>query len=282
MTWLVLFFISFSSHAEFFRGPQSSALGGTGRAGLSSTEGVFLNPALVALIPGYEALAYYRDGEIDSGQHRHAYGVGLMDNGSDVAFAGAFNYLRLRDTGRAAGPANGELFHVTAGQSFRNQFALGASVYRLEYEVARANSYQQWNYSLGAIWTPVEGMAVAYVLENLAKPAAKTPVGLREDLSQNLGLSFTLAQLARLRVDITRLEKGNPDQKLNFGVGLESVTSEFILARLGHRHDGLTNQRIWTAGLGFNGPRLRLDYSFEKNQERASGALHSVDMTLPF
>ena len=65
-------------------------------------------------------------------------------------------------------------------------------------------------------------------------------------------------------------------------LGFESKTSDTLVLRLGYRYDDLNVQHIWTAGIGFDGPRLKANYSFEKNQEGTSGALHSVDMSIPF
>lgn len=279
--FLINFSFSLQAQQPFFRGPQSTAQGGTGVAGLGSSESVFVNPALIPLIPGYEALGHYRDGQRDAGQNRNAWGATLMDNGSDVALAGTLSYLRLRDTGLAGDPAEGELWQAGFGKDFENRLALGASVYRLEYEVTN-RSYTQWNYSLGTVWMPVEGFVVGYVLSNLALPGGDTPAGIRQDLRQTLGTNIQLGEIARLRVDLTRNERRNPDKKLDLGIGTESMTSKFILMRLGYRRELSSDLTFWTAGIGFNGPRLRVDYAFEKNQERAGGALHSVDMTLPF
>lgn len=278
----LLISFSFVGHAEFFRGPQSSALGGTGRAGLSSSEGAFLNPAIVPLIAGYESQVYFRDGDIDAGQHRHAYGLSLSDNGQDVMFAGNATYLRLHDTGRTPTPVDGDLWHAAIGKAFAERFSLGASFYRLQYNVLNDRRYTQWNYSIGGIWLPLPKLAVAYVVSNLAHPGSETPMGLRQDTSQGAGVNYELYDFVRLRADVARQEMFNPKHRLNYGFGIESLTSDYIVMRVGFRRDELADQRIWTAGFGFNGPRLKVEYSFEKNEERASGALHSVDMTLPF
>ena len=279
---VVLILFSFSSRAQIFRGPQSSALGGTGRAGLSSSEGAFLNPALVPLIAGYEGQAYFRDGDIGPGQHRHTMGLGLSDNGQEVMFAGNLTYLRVHDTGLAATPVDGDIWHAAIGKAFAQRFSMGASVYRAQYMVLNDRRYTQWNYSLGGIWLPLPKLAVAYVISNLAHPGSDTPRALRQDTAQGFGANWELYDFVRLRADVARQEMFNPKHRLNYGVGFESMTSDFIVMRVGCHRDELADTRIWTAGFGFNGPRLKVDYSFEKNEERTSGALHSVDMTLPF
>jgi hypothetical protein len=270
-----------AARAEFFRAPASTALGGTGVAGISGTEGALINPALVPLHRGSGLDGYYRDGALSDGAHRTDYGVGAIDNSPGVWFPGALHYLRLRDTGSAARPADGELWHVAIGE-VKERFAFGVSGYRLVYNLDPDQSYTQWNYSLGGVYMISGDLGVAYVLKNLAGVGSDVPEGLREDLQQTAGVLVGIANVARLRVDLSRRERRNPDHKMVYMVGLESKTSDLLLLRLGYRYDDLADQRVWSAGLAFDGPRLRLDYSVEKSQNSASGALHSVDLRLPF
>ncbi len=281
---IILFSISAiqDAHAEFFKGAVSSALGESGRAGMMGAEGAFLNPALVALHQGYELAGYFRDGYIDSQEHRQAWGIGAIDQGRDVWFPGSIHYLRLRDTGRAPTAADGELWHVAIGQPVSDSLSLGVTAYRLQYDVSGDRSYDQWNYSLGSLVLVNDSLTFGYVLNNLAKPGSRVPRGLREDLNQALAASLAFGQMVRLRADIGRQERFNPDHKLKWMFGFESMTDKFVVMRLGFIRDELADTKIYTGGVGLNGPRLKLEYSAQKNQERTSGVLHSVDLRLPF
>jgi hypothetical protein len=278
---IAVLLLSSFARAQVFRGPLSSSLGGTGRAAIDSPEGAFLNPALVSLIKGYELDGYFRDGLLDPDQHRHAWGVGAGDNRQDVLFPGSINYIRLRDTGRASGASDGELWHVAVGKNLGN-YALGISGYMLTYKVEGDQSYTQWNYSLGGLWMINPDMGLAYVLTNIAKPGSDVPQDLREDLQQGLGFFMTIKPIARLRADITRNETNNPNQRLVYMLGFENQMAGFALFRMGYRLDDQRDQRYITAGVGLDGPRLKLDYTFEKNLAGTAEALHSVDLRLPF
>ncbi|MGZ3722820.1 MAG: hypothetical protein ACXVA9_07830 [Bdellovibrionales bacterium] len=269
------------SHADFFHGPLSSSMGGTGRAAMNSPEGAFLNPALVPLMKDYEFDTHYRDGLLDPGQHRTSYGVGAGDNTKEVLFPGAFHYLRLRGTGQASAPTDSELFHVAVGKNFGG-YSVGVSGYRMSSKVDRDREYVQWNYSLGFLALINEDMGVAYVLKNIAKPGGDVPAGLREDLQQGVGYFASLGTVARVRVDITREETGNIDKKLSYMIGCENLASEFGVFRVGYRRDDRLQQDYLTLGAGLEGPRLKIDYAFEKNLKGTAEALHSVDMRLPF
>ena len=74
-----------------------------------------------------------------------------------------------------------------------------------------------------------------------------------------------------------------PDKKMVYMVGLREhgqrasfLCSAWAIARTIER-----DQSYLTAG-GLQGPRLKLDYAFEKNLKGTDGALHSVDIRLPF
>lgn len=277
-------FMLFAAHAravDFFKGPQSAAMGHAGRAHLESAESAFLNPALLPLLKNSGNNTYFRDGSLEDGQHRNSLGIGFFDNSEGVWFPGAIHYVRLRDTGRTPKVAQGEVWHVAGGYALNDRVLVGASAYQLSYQTEGVR-YSQWNGSLGTVLKISPILGVAYVLDNVAKPGSEIPQGLREDTEQSLGLFGSVYEVVHVRFDISRREHNNPDSKLAYMVGIETLSQEFLLVRAGFKMDELKNENLWTAGLCFNGPRLKIDYAFEKSSDRSSGALHSVDLRLPF
>lgn len=281
-TLIIFLLFCAQTFAVPFQGPISKSLGGGGRAGLQSLESGLLNPALVPLIQASDMSAYYQDGYSAAGIHETAYGLGVIDASKEAYFPAAAHYIRLRNTGLTPTAADGELWHAAAGKKFGEWLVTGVSVYRLSYNVEGDREYTQWNYSLGLLALVNEGFGVAYVLENIAKPGSRVPTGLRQELTQGLGAYGSVAGLVKVRADIAEQERNNPDHKLVYSASVESMTSQWILFRLGFRRDELQDRRVWTTGFAFNGPRLKLDYAFEKNVEGTSGAVHSVDLRVPF
>jgi hypothetical protein len=279
----LLAFFTLSAQAQIFRGTLSSSMGGTGRAAIDSLEGAFLNPALVPLLKDYEIDGYYRDGTLDPGQHKQAWGVGAGDNSADVLFPAEVNYVRLRETGVAGakGPVDSELMHLAIGKTAGN-FSFGISGYRLASHVTTDQEYDQWNYSLGTLAMINPDMGIAYVLANLARPGSDVPVGLRQDMQQGVGFFSSIFDIARLRIDITRNEVNNVDKKMIYMIGFENMATQYAIFRMGYRHDDQMAQDYLTLGFGLHGPRLKLDYAFEKCLKGTSEALHSVDLRLPF
>jgi hypothetical protein len=279
----ILFFIfSSSAFAQSYNGALSSAMGGTGRAGISSSEGALLNPASIPLIKGYDFTAFYRDGDLGPGRHRQGIGLGMLDNSDDAAFPGSIHYVRTRESGRSLTPMNGELWHAAGAYLINDQLSVGMSVYRWQHTANRFPTYTQWNGSLGVLYLLNENISLAYVFENPAGASSDVPKDLREDMRQSLGSFFRFADIAIARFDLSRQERNNPDGRMIYMFGLESATSEYMVFRAGYKLDDMRNQRTWSAGFAFNGPRLRVDYAFERDMNQASGALHSVDLRMPF
>ncbi len=274
--------ISSTTHAEFFKGPMSSAMGGAGRAGINSSEGAFLNPAVIPLIKNYEFIGFFRDGEIAEGQHRHGWALGIVDNSEDVFFPGAAHYGKIRDTGRAPAGINGEIWHMAGAYLWQDRLSLGFTVYRVHYKSKGDQAYTQWNGSLGMVALVNELISVAYVYDNIGRPGSETPLGLREDPKHSVGFFGRVGDLMSIRADIQHEVEFNPNGRNAYMLGMESVTSDWFTIRLGYRLDDFRNQRVATGGFGFNGPRLKVDYAIEKNIEGTSGALHSVDLRVPF
>lgn len=283
LTLIFLMSISSSGFAQAtFNGAISGALGGAGRAGLSGSEAAILNPATLPFIKNYDFMALYKDGTLGPGRHSQALGLGMVDNSEEAAFPGAAHYFRTRESGRGPVPMNGELWHAAGAYLVTDQISIGVSVYRWQHKANAYPAYTQWNGALGAVWLVNPNISLAYVFENPAQPGSEVPVGLREDMRHSLGSFFRFSDIAIMRFDISRQERNNPDKRMIYMLGLETATSEFFAFRAGYKLDDMRNQRTWGMGLAFNGPRLRVDYSMERDMNQASGALHSVDLRVPF
>ncbi len=237
---------------------------------------------MIPLIKNYEFIGFYRDGYIAEGQHRQGWALGVVDNSEDVYFPGAAHYGKIRDTGRAPRPVDGEIWHAAGAYLFRDRLSLGFSAYRLNYTQKGDRAHTIWNGSLGAVFLVNELMSVAYVFDNVARQGSEVPVGLREDPKHSFGLFGKLGDLMTVRADVQREMELNEDNRWTYMLGFEVMQGDFVVARAGYRLDDLRNQRFVTGGFSFNGPRIKVNYAIEKNLEGTSGALHSVDLRVPF
>lgn len=283
MHLLFLLMVTIHSQAQVFEGPVSSALGGSGRAGLDAGEGALLDPALAGFLSKSEAAGYYQDGYIDGEAHRQAVGATLTENNDDVLFAGELGYFRTRDTGILPQASNGEIWEAAIGKLFfKNQLAIGISAYRYGITPVGQPEMDQWNGAVGAVYRLLPNLGIAYVFENPVNASSSVPEQVRLEPQQSVGVFYKTPYHAQLRLDVLRWEQDNPGQRLNVHTSVESDLNDYWLFRLGGRWDEIQDETYVTAGIAFNGPTLKIDYSFQKNVLRTGGAVHSVDMRMSF
>jgi hypothetical protein len=279
---LIVFNFAHNSLAQVINGPLSRAQGGSGRAGLESSESALLNPALVPMAANHEVNFFYGDGYLDTNEHVTYYGLGATDNGEDVMVPGTLHYIRFRETGLGPSGVNQELWHFAVGRLAYQRISFGISGYRLVSDPDGSASKTQWNGSAGLLYIVNQELGFGYVVDNILEPSSNVPVYLRKTLRQSVGAMYSFAGMARMRLDITRDEKYNPERKMIYQAGFEAASYEWVTIRLGGKWDNLREQNFVTLGVGFNGPRLKVDYAFEKNTKHTGDAVHSVDMRIPF
>lgn len=267
-----------TAHAQVFEGPVAAALAGSGRAGLDANDGAFLNPALVGMLPKPELSLYYQDGQADAGQHRNAWGVDISENSDEVLLGGNLAYIHTHNTGRLATPVTGELWHGSMGKLFYEKFAIGLSAYHFLADPEGGDKTEQWNGSIGAVYLILPKLGVAYVYDNPLHPSSRVPDAIRFLPQQSFGFFWESPYFARFRLDLVHLDQFNPNNRWDVRTSIESEFGEFFLFRVGGRWDEAEEERSITAGLGFNGPKLKIDYAIEKNVARIGGAVHSVDL----
>ncbi|MGE0764330.1 MAG: hypothetical protein AB7N80_13700 [Bdellovibrionales bacterium] len=270
-----------ASQTQIFSGPVSMAMGGGGRAGIEATEKFFLNPAAVAFGEGFELGMSFRDGYWANGEHESGFNIAMLENDPENFAKGGFAYVQRRRT--APGLTWDEQYIYGAiGQNVSEFFSFGISVYHLSQKVKDAPDHTAVNGSLGALFTLNPAVGFAYVFTNPVAADKDVPVALRPIPQQSIALNVLFQQLMRITLDVTRYEKQNPDKKGIIQIGNEIKLTEYGVFRLGFEVDDIQKRNAFTAGIGFLGPRLRANYAFVKPFVETNGAMHSVDLRLPF
>ncbi len=272
----------FYAQAQTFHGPVSASLAGSGRAGLESGEALLLNPALLGLLATGELSLQYQDGYLDQHRHETKYGVLIADNSPDVMAPGALGYFQARSTYPGLTAVDSDLWIGGMGKLIARNAAIGFSAYRLASRPKGLERSVQWNGSFGALYLLRDNLSVAYVLSNPFGSKSSVPIPLKRVLNHGVGVFWNLHEAGRFRLDGVYQDKYNPKRQWVLAVSAESLVHPFVIARMGGRWDPLQRQQLWTGGLGFNGPRLKVDYSIEKNVKSSAGAMHSVDLRLSF
>lgn len=120
------------------------------------------------------------------------------------------------------------------------------------------------------------------MLTNPLQISEDVPLAMRPIIQQSFGANYVAADLIRLTADITRWEKYNPDHKGIIELGAEVRATEYGSIRFGYSIDDIEKRNSVSTGIGFRGPRLRANYAFTKPIKDSDGAMHSVDLRLPF
>lgn len=286
VSFLVCFlgFSSLISHAQYFRGPISSALGGTGRAATEAEEGQFLNPAILPHARDFSSAVFYADGEKGKGFGETMVGIGFVDNTEGVLIPGGLTYLKTRRTIKDKPPVNEQYGLVAIGGFLARHFTGGLSIhYRDIVEEGGGLDVSVWNGTLGLLFAPQPDWGIGLAWDHfLTEDSDKLPQHLRDISELGLGAVYLYNEIFRFRFDLARAFGKDVQGKQRFGFGIETFVSNFLAVRVGAERDEMADKTFVSAGWAFAGPRLKLDYSFRNDVRNGNGAMHSVDFRVPF
>lgn len=280
---ITLFFHGY--HAEsssgYFTGPVSSAMGGAGRAAVDPVESHFRNPAVVPHAPQIDMGAYYQDGYRAKQTHETTLGVSMVDNTDEIICPGAIGYLQNRRTFPGL-QVNEKYIQGSLGSFVVPKLSFGLAGVYVAHDVENGKSYTQWDGILGLLYTPNSNLGLALTYSYFMNPPEDLPKILRLMPTVSLGAHYIYEDFLRLRLDVSRQEQDNVDKELIIESGIETRMPPFFVLRLGSQWNDIERRSYITAGLGFDGPRLKIDYSFQKMRGEEGYTMHGVDMRVAF
>ncbi len=283
---LLVCFLGFSSllaHAQYFTGPISSALGGTGRAATEAEEGQFLNPAILPHAREFSSAVFYADGEMGKDLGETVMGVGFVDNTEGVLIPGGLTYLKTRRTFPDKSPVNEQYGLVAIGGFLSRHFTGGLSIHYRDIVEEGGLDASVWNSTLGLLFAPQPDWGIGLTWDHfLTRDSDKLPRHLRDMPELGLGAVYLYNEIFRFRLDVAKALEKEVQGKYRFGFGIETFTSSFLAVRVGAERDEIADKTFVSAGWAFAGPRLKLDYSFKNDVRNGNGAMHSVDFRVPF
>lgn len=264
-----------SAWAQSFTGPISKGLGGAGIGALSSTESPLLNPAHLPHLKGY-LIGLYSDRNLQNyyGSDSSLGGV-VVDNNPEAVIPGALSYIqKTLDYNYAKGVHRDIGFSV--GQFVLKNLSVGGTIRYFEERIDGRNDNNLWNATVGVVWTPIEYLGIGAVAYNILDnhSASLQPM-------LGLGASYSIREIVRVRFDFLYPEKFNNDKKGNYRAGLDFPFPGDFDLRLGLKNEDATKQIFYTGGLGWNGPKLGVDYALVRDAQSTDIA-HSFDLRLYF
>ncbi len=257
-------------------------MGGSGRAASDATEMGRINPAgLVQLEKYYLGGQVTRQGSRNS-LESSSYGVTLTDGTVGLAFPGSFTYESIRYSNSSGFRADGQLFHLAIAGLVAKGVSIGISASRLEIKPEGGEKVNRDNIDFGVLAAFSPQLAFALVFENLLGKDDEVLLPLQRPTTASVGVQFVANDLFRVRGDYSYLLEDNEDLLGRLGLGIESKFLDLFKFRLGFQEDGIYDHSFLTAGFGWHGPRLRIDYSYQYDQRSNGAQIHSLDLWLDF
>ena len=280
--WIFAFLIK-PSFGQYFTGPIASGLGGASLGAVENTEAHLFNPASVVHGSAVEFAGLYRNGGLADGENHRTWGLTLSDNTREAYFPGALTVLLNKRAVPGLPLVDEQYAQLSLAEFVVPHLSIGIGGIYLRQRIADlGQNYEQWNGVLGVLYNPTAALGVGANLAYFVHPSSTVPQALRLPQTFGLGMHYLFVDFLRFRADVVKAYDNGAGQKWVWKAGFETMTAPFLILRFGGRRDENLRQTVATAGFSFNGPRLKFDYSFEKDVAGNNGALHSVDLRVAF
>jgi hypothetical protein len=278
-----LLLISPLAMAQSFRGPIASGMGGAGRAAFDPAESAYLNPASLAALRTYFGSAYYSTASHPLYGNDAKYGALLSDGNAEGLFAGALGYTHGTISAPTGHDSSEDFFAAAAGYIIPN-LSVAVSGHYVMDTFAVGQRQNQINGSLGLMYSVSESLAFGLIGRDLG--GTKKGVPDRDQLvpAYGGGMTYYWAKTLQYRLDVEYPDQLNPRHRPDVMTGVESYVAKALALRGGFRwqESEAKEGHYLTMGFGLHGPKIALDYSFEKDLLVAGGTRHTVDLWMPF
>lgn len=258
--------------AQLHNSAVSAALANAGVAAAEIQDALYLNPGVLPVIRGYNLSVNYgaSDGRITDSS---TYGLAISDNTPDSFVPVAFGY-QAYDSEQGGSAANLSALRLAFGNYINPQLSLGVGLTYL----SGSNDYT--DIDLGILYVPNPMLGFGLAAYNLlgGGESGRSPER-RQKLA--VGGQYLFGDFFRMLVEAQYFLKSSEEDSgaLNAMLGFETALQRFVRLRFGYQLDQVRDENLWSLGLGFPGPRFRLNYAF---QVRESGQAHLIDLVVPF
>lgn len=258
-------------------------MGGAGRAAVSPSESPFLNPASVPFFGQYFATGFYSQSEHPQSGEAQQFGALLSDGYADRLFQGALGYVQTNMKPGVGDASSQDIYASAAGFVYQN-VSFGLQAHRYIFKATGVPETTQYNGGAGLMYAYSKSLMLGIVASDILKAKDSIPLVARLNKTVGIGATYTYDKQFSFRVDAVRPTDQNPDKDTDLMAGFETEAMEYMAFRSGFRWNEAIGpeRRVFTAGLGFKGPKLRADYGFEKDTKVGGGVRHSFDLWMSF
>lgn len=245
--------------AQDFSGPVALSTGGAGVGSALGPDAHFVNPAGLAYLEGFFANYLYRYEDFATDNGVGDWAVQITDAHEGVFLPASFSYQKSDQlvAGQRWSSTN---FQLSGGGKVLPRLAVGLTGRRWEQINPGGVTEEIWQGGLGVLGYPGDGISFGFTAMNVLDEhvAAVWP-------QLGVGGEVFYQDIFRLRLDGLYPTKFNPRKKGIVAVGFETMFESGMRLRGGSRWDDVENSAKWTAGLGWEGPKLSMHYAFEKD-----------------
>lgn len=251
-------------------------MGQAGRAASDSIDAQYLNPAALPFGKSYNFGFVYQSERAALENPVNRYAIVVTDNSGENGVTGGAGYLYRRSSFPNKTIVDQD-FSLSFAGKLRTNWSIGIQGRRWFRQDNQGPNWTKHNIALGTMVVPADYLSFAFVAYDVLKD---------DDLDMipvlALGSHFIIMDIIRLRADVSRQEKRNPNHEGVLNLGMEINAQEGFLFRVGGIWDELQKKRFFTAGLGWEGPRLSVAYAYRKNVDLTDDTVHTFQAWLAF
>ncbi len=265
---------------EAYVGSVSAATGEAGRAAVEASESPFGNPAGLPFLTGYYFSAGFGASRQTTLGTAQDIALSLTDNMRDTVVPTAFSYTQRTTVVEGASE---NVFQrdlkLSFGNFLRDGLGFGLAVNH-EDDRLQSEHFTQTNVQAGFLWSLNKDFGAAAVFENILPGSGAVPEVYRLKSTTAVGGSYNYKRFVRVKVDVIT-DSGNSLGHPALAAGMENYMNRWLVLRWGVGRNNEANSNLYTAGLGFIGPKFGVNYAFQTSPQNDSLSRHSVDLSVP-
>lgn len=277
-----LVLVSFSAFAV--NTSVSGATGGAGVASVEASDAPYSNPAALAYLKGYYFTTFYGSSKVRDVSNTQDFGLNLTDNMRDTVVPTSLAYVQSKAQG--ANETQDVLtrdFRLSFGNFVSQKFAFGLGVIHKDDQFFEER-FNQTNLNVGTHYAANKVLGFALYAENVLTPNSRITEEYRLKQRTTAGMTYHYKKFVRLKADV-RTSSANSADKPTIMAGLESYMNKWLVIRFGAQKDAEIEGDLYSAGLGFIGPKFGLHYAYQSGRQNKPTeenlSRHSIDLAIP-
>lgn|GEM_PF-2305285 len=276
----VALFFSSSVLAKNFVGSSSASLGGAGSAVFEAIDSLYLNPSLVGSDGKIYVGSGFSAGSFTKDVNRRTYSLVSTDGSPKNVVPGGlgFKYHQISFDGQEVEEKE---YTGAVSYGFWDIFRVGVAYSHIQGDGSADIRYRTHSGDVGLFLGPTPNIGVSLVAQNLVTFDSSVPELLKRLDRLRLGFAASVRGIIKFRWDMAYPIWEPPSEfRLAHSGGLSILLRGSFAMNGGVILDDLQEQRWWTAGLVWSGPRLKLGYSYQTEVKQNIDQRHLIDLWL--